>query len=130
MNKENDILIRLKNKDYKGIYEIPENYFNGLNNQLNNKITNLELKKTKIIFLSPLLKVAAVLLIIVGFYFIFLNPTNELNINYVQLNNSLDEYLANDNDLYYTFTNNEKDYNYLNINENIDDYFETETYFY
>jgi hypothetical protein len=130
MNEENNILKKFKKKDPKSIYQIPDNYFNGLNHQLSKRINILESKKSKIIFFNRLIKVAAVFLLIIGSYFFFINSSNNLSINYAQLNESLEDYLTSDDELYYTFINDEIDYNYLNIDENIDDYFETETDFY
>ena len=62
-------------------------------------------------------------LLLVGFYFIFNYSSKNENINYVQLNESIDEYLAVENEIFYTFINDEG-FNHLNIDENIDDYLE------
>ena len=64
-------------------------------------------------------------LLLIGFYFIFNYSTKIENINYVQLNESIDEYLAIENEIFYTFINDE-DFNNLNIDENITDYLEIE----
>ncbi|MDG2343261.1 MAG: hypothetical protein P8L23_01660 [Flavobacteriales bacterium] len=130
MNEEKDILNRFKNKDPKSIYDIPDDYFKDLNHQVINRIDKLESNLPKIIFFRPLLKVAAVFLFLIGSYFIYNSSSNNISINYAQLNDSLEDYLISDNELYYTFIYSDKDYNYLNIDENIDDYFETEIDFY
>ena len=64
-------------------------------------------------------------LLLIGLYFIFNYSSKNENINYAQLNESIDEYLVVENEIFYTFTNDE-DFNHLNINENIDDYLEIE----
>tara|TARA_B110000305_G_scaffold227360_1_gene275957 strand:+ start:696 stop:1085 length:390 start_codon:yes stop_codon:yes gene_type:complete len=129
MNQEKDILLKHKKKNSKTIYNIPENYFENLNNRIDDRIKILESNtKVKVAFLNRLLKVAAVFLFIIGSYFIFNKSSNEISLNYVQLNNSIDEYLISDDELYYTFITDE-DLNHLNINENIDDYLEIEINF-
>ena len=130
MNEEKDILNRFKNKDPKSIYDIPDDYFKDLNHQVINRIDKLESNLPKVIFFRPLLKVAAVFLFLIGSYYIYNSSSNNISINYAQLNDSLEDYLITDNELYYTFIYSDKDYNYLNIDENIDDYFETEIDFY
>ena len=114
-----------KGKYLKSIYNIPENYFNELNHQLENRINSFESKKSKIILFNKLFKAAAMFLLLIGFYFIFNYSSKIENINYVQLNESIDEYLAVENEIFYTFINDE-DFNHLNIDEIIDDYFEIE----
>ena len=123
----NEIEIFKKNKkEYlKNIYNVPENYFNELNPKLENRINSLESKKSKIILLNQLFKAAAMFLLLIGFYFIFNYSTKIENISYVQLNESIDEYLAIENEIFYTFINDE-DFNNLNIDENITDYLEIE----
>ena len=129
MNQEKDILLKHKKKNSKTIYNIPENYFENLNNRIDDRLNILESStKVKVVFLNRLLKVAAVFLFIIGSYFIFNKSSNEISLNYVQLNNSIDEYLISDDELYYTFITDE-DLNHLNINENIDDYLEIEINF-
>jgi hypothetical protein len=123
----NDMEIFKKNKKkfLKSIYNIPENYFNELNHQLENRINSLESKKSKIILFNKLFKAAAMFLLLIGFYFLLNSPDKNENINYVQLNESIDEYLAIENEIFYTFINDE-DFNHFNIDENIDDYLEIE----
>ena len=120
-----EIFKKNKKKYLKSIYNIPENYFNELNPKLENRINSLESKKTKIILLNKLFKAAAMFLLLIGFYFIFNYSSKIENINYVQLDESIDEYLAIENEIFYTFINDE-DFNYLNFDENIDDYLEIE----
>ena len=126
MNEEKDILNRFKNQDPKSVYDIPDDYFKDLNHQVINKIGRLKSNLPKIILFRSLLKVAAVFLLLIGSYFIYNSSSDKISINYAQLNESIEDYLISDNELYYTFTYNDKDYGYLNIDENIDDYFETE----
>ena len=119
-------IFKKNKKEYlKNIYNVPENYFNELNPKLENRINSLESKKSKIILLNQLFKAAAMFLLLIGFYFIFNYSTKIENINYVQLNESIDEYLAIENEIFYTFINDE-DFNNLNIDENITDYLEIE----
>ena len=125
MFNEMEIFKKNKKEYLKNIYNVPENYFNELNPKLENRINSLESKKSKIILLNQLFKAAAIFLLLVGFYFIFNYSTKIENISYVQLNESIDEYLAIENEIFYTFINDE-DFNHLNIDENIDDYLEIE----
>lgn len=119
-------IFKKNKKEYlKNIYNVPENYFNELNPKLENRINSLESKKSKIILLNQLFKAAAMFLLLIGFYFIFNYSTKIENISYVQLNESIDEYLAIENEIFYTFINDE-DFNNLNIDENITDYLEIE----
>lgn len=122
---DKEIFKKNKKKYFKSIYNIPENYFNELNPQLENRINSLESKKSKIVLFNQLFRAAAMLLLLIGFYFIFSYSSKNENINYVQLNESIDEYLAVENEIFYTFINDE-DFNHLNIEENIDDYLEIE----
>ena len=116
-----EIFKKNKKKYLKSIYNIPENYFNELDTKLENRITSLESKKSKVVLLNQLFKVAAMFLLLIGFYFIFNYSSKIEHINYVQLNESIDEYLAIENEIFYTFINDE-DFTHLNIGENIDDY--------
>ena len=125
MFNEMEIFKKNKKEYLKNIYNVPENYFNELNPKLENRINSLESKKSKIILLNQLFKAAAIFLLLVGFYFIFNYSSKNENINYVQLNESIDEYLAIENEIFYTFINDE-DFNNLNIDENITDYLEIE----
>jgi len=120
-----EILKKNKKRYFKSIYNIPENYFNELNPNLENRINSLESKKSKIVLFNQLFKAAAMFLLLIGFYFIFNYSSKNENINYVQLNESIDEYLAVENEIFYTFINDEG-FNHLNIDENIDDYLEIE----
>lgn len=120
-----EIFKKNKKKYLKSIYNIPENYFNELNTKLENRINSLESKKSKIVLLNQLFKAAAMFLLLIGFYFIFNYSSKIEYINYVQLNESIDEYLAIENEIFYTFINDE-DFTHLNIDENIDDYLEIE----
>ena len=120
-----EIFKKNKKKYLKSIYNIPENYFNELNTNLENRINSLESKKSKIVLLNQLFKAAAMFLLLIGFYFIFNYSSKIEYINYVQLNESIDEYLAIENEIFYTFINDE-DFTHLNIDENIDDYLEIE----
>ena len=126
MFNEMEIFKKNKKEYLKNIYNVPENYFNELNPKLENRINSLESKKSKIILLNQLFKAAAMFLLLIGFYFIFNYSTKIENISYVQLNESIDEYLAIENEIFYTFINDE-DFNNLNIDENITDYLEIET---
>ena len=100
-----EIFKKNKKKFLKSIYNIPENYFNELNHQLENRINSLESKKSKIILFNKLFKAAAMFLLLIGFYFLLNSPDKNENINYVQLNESIDEYLAIENEIFYTFIN-------------------------
>ena len=120
-----EIFKKNKKKYLKSIYNIPENYFNELNPKLENRINSLESKKSKIILFNKLFKAAAMFLLLIGFYFIFNYSSNIENINYVQLDESIDEYLDIENEIFYTFINDE-DFNHLNFDENIDDYLKIE----
>ena len=114
-----------KKKYFKSIYNTPENYFNDLIPLIENRIDSLETKKTKIVLINQLFKVAAILLPLIGFFYLLNLPYKDENINYVQLNEYIDDYLAVENEIFYTFIYDE-DLNSLNIEENIDDYLEIE----
>jgi len=120
-----EIFKKNKKKYLKSIYNIPENYFNELNPKLENRINSLESKKSKIILFNKLFKAAAMFLLLIGFYFIFNYSSKIENINYVQLDESIDEYLDIENEIFYTFINDE-DFNHLNFDKNIDDYLKIE----
>ena len=125
MNKEKKLLELIKNKNFKPIYNVPNNYFKNLIIDIENRINILESKKSKVILLNQLYKIAAFVLFLVGFYFIFNNNSNKEVISYAQLNDSIDEYLAIENEIFYNFMN-DKDLNHLNLNKDIDDYLELE----
>ena len=125
MYNEMEIFKKNKKKYLKSIYNIPENYFNELNHKLEYRINSLESKKSKIVLFNQLFKAAAMLLLLIGVYSIFNYSSKNENINYVQLDESIEEYLAVENEIFYIFINDE-DFNHLNINENIDDYLEIE----
>ena len=125
MFNDMEIFKKNKKKDFKSIYNIPENYFYELNQKVENRINSLESKKSKIVLFNKLFKAAAIFLLLIGFYFLLNSPDKNENINYVQLNESIDEYLDIENEIFYTFINDE-DFNHFNIDENIDDYLEIE----
>ena len=125
MFNDMEIFKKNKKKDFKSIYNIPENYFYELNQKVENRINSLESKKSKIVLFNKLFKAAAIFLLLIGFYFLLNSPDKNENISYVQLNKSIDEYLAVENEIFYTFINDE-DFNHLNMDQNIDDYFEIE----
>ena len=77
MSKEKNLLERIKNKNFKPIYNIPNNYFKNLNINIENRINILESKKSKVILLNQLYKIAAFILFLVGFYFIFNKNSNK-----------------------------------------------------
>jgi len=114
-----------KKKYFKSIYNTPENYFNDLSPRIENRIDSLESKKTKIVLINQLFKVAAIFLLLIGFFYLLNLPYKDENINYVHLNEYIDDYLAVENELFYTFIY-EEDLNSLNIEKNIDDYLEIE----
>ena len=114
-----------KKKYFKYTYNTPKNYFNDLSPLIENRIDSLESKKTKIVLINQLFKVAAILLLLIGFFYLLNLPYKDENINYVQLNEFIDDYLAVENEIFYTFIY-EEDLISLNIEENIDDYLEIE----
>ena len=49
----NAVIDSNKKLDPKSIYNIPDDYFNGLNKQLNDRINNMDAKKPRVIFPTP-----------------------------------------------------------------------------
>ena len=123
MNNNNDIL---KSKiESENVYAIPSDYFEKLNSQLQIQI---EYQKSKSI--RYIIRIAATILLIIGIGFIYHNQKSINPISYESLMDGMDEYLYEDDELFYAFTDNEFQNDVHDINSSIDDYLINEINFY
>ena len=123
MNNNNDILkSKIESED---VYAIPSDYFEKLNGQLQIQI---EYQKSKSI--RYIIRIAATILLIIGIGFIYHNPKSINPISYESLMDGMDEYLYEDDELFYAFTDNEFQNDVHDINSSIDDYLINEINFY
>ena len=105
---------------------MPQDYFKHLNDELVEKVVLSTKKKTPIISLNIFYKYAAAIVLIAGSYLMFNLQTNSTSIDYYQLSDSIDDYLSNDDVVYYTFIDDIESSDYLNVDENLSDYLEFE----
>ena len=123
MNNNNDIL---KSKiESENVYAIPSDYFEKLNGQLQIQI---EYQKSKSI--RYIIRIAATILLIIGIGFVYHNQKSINPISYESLMDGMDEYLYEDDELFYAFTDNEFQNDVHDINSSIDDYLINEINFY
>ena len=123
MNNNNDILkSKIESED---VYAIPSDYFEKLNGQLQIQI---EYQKSKSI--RYIIRIAATILLIIGIGFIYHNQKSINPISYESLMDGMDEYLYDDDELFYAFTDNEFQNDVHDINSSIDDYLINEINFY
>lgn len=123
MNNNNDILkSKIESED---VYAIPSDYFEKLNGQLQIQI---EYQKSKSI--RYIIRIAATILLIIGIGFIYHNQKSINPISYESLMDGMDEYLYEDDELFYAFTDNEFQNDVHDINSSIDDYLINEINFY
>ena len=123
MNNNNDILkSNIENED---VYAIPSDYFEKLNGQLQIQI---EYQKSKSI--RYIIRIAATILLIIGIGFVYHNQKSINPISYESLMDGMDEYLYEDDELFYAFTDNEFQNDVHDINSSIDDYLINEINFY
>ena len=115
MNNNNDIL--KSNIESEDVYAIPSDYFEKLNGQLQIQI---EYQKSKPI--RYIIRIAATILLIIGIGFIYHNQKSINPISYESLMDGMDEYLYEDDELFYAFTDNEFQNDVHDINSTIDDY--------
>ena len=123
MNNNNDIL--KSNIESEDVYTIPSDYFEKLNGQLQIQI---EYQKSKSI--RYIIRIAATILLIIGIGFIYHNQKSINPISYESLMDGMDEYLYEDDELFYAFTDNEFQNDVHDINSSIDDYLINEINFY
>ena len=115
MSNNNDILkSKIESED---VYAIPSDYFEKLNGQLQIKI---EYQKSKPI--RYIIRIAATILLIIGIGFIYHNQKSINPISYEILMDGMDEFLYEDDELFYAFTDNEFQNDVHDINSTIDDY--------
>ena len=123
MNNNNDILkSKIESED---VYAIPSDYFEKLNGQLQIQI---EYQKSKSI--RYIIRIAATILLIIGIGFIYHNQKSINPISYESLMDGMDEYLYDDDELFYAFTDNEFQNDAYEINSSIDEYINNEINFY
>ena len=115
MNNNNDIL--KSNIESEDVYAIPSDYFEKLNGQLQIKIEYQKSKRIRYI-----IRIAATILLIIGISFIYHNQKSINPISYESLMDGMDEYLYEDDELFYAFTDNEFQNDVHDINSTIDDY--------
>ncbi len=119
MNNNNDIL--KSNSESEDVYTIPSDYFEKLNGQLQIQI---EYQKSKPI--RYIIRIAATILLIIGIGFIYHNQKSINPISYESLMDGMDEYVLEEEELFYAFTDNEYQNDVHNINSFIDDYINNE----
>ena len=123
MNNNNDILkSNIKSED---VYTIPSDYFEKLNGQLQIQI---EYQKSKPI--RYIIRIAATILLIIGIGFIYYNQKSINPISYESLMDGMDEYINEEDELFYAFTDNEFQNDAYEINSSIDEYINNEINFY
>lgn len=115
MNNNNDIL--KSNIESEDVYAIPSDYFEKLNGQLQIQIEYQKSKRIRYI-----IRIAATILLIIGIGFIYHNQKSINPISYESLMDGMDEYLYEDDELFYAFTDNEFQNDVHDINSSIDDY--------
>ena len=123
MNNNNDIL--KSNIESEDVYAIPSDYFEKLNGQLQIQI---EYQKSKSI--RYIIRIAATILLIIGIGFIYHNQKSINPISYESLMDGMDEYLYEEDELFYAFTDNEFQNDAYEINSSIDEYINNDINFY
>ena len=123
MNNNNDILkSKIESED---LYAIPSDYFEKLNGQLQIQIEYQKSKSTRYI-----IRIAATILLIIGIGFIYHNQKSINPISYESLMDGMDEYIHEEGELFYAFTDNEFQNDVNEINSSIDEYINNEINFY
>ena len=123
MNNNNDILkSKIESED---VYAIPSDYFEKLNGQL---LIQIEYQKSKSI--RYIIRIAATILLIIGIGFIYHNQKSINPISYESLMDGMDEYIPEEDELFYAFTDNEFQNDAYEINSSIDEYNNNEINFY
>ena len=107
-------------------FNVPKDYFQQLNDEIVKKAVLSNEKKTPIVRLNIFYKCAAAIAFIIGSYLLFNIQNNSTSINYDQLSDSIDDYLSNDDEVFYTFIDDIESSEYLNVDENLTDYLELE----
>ncbi len=122
MNNINDILkSKIKSED---VYSLPADYFERLNSQLEIQITNQRTSLFRFLF-----RIAATILLLIGIGVIYHYQTAKLHVSYLSLINGVDEYLLEDDELFYTFLDDDFQYDKQYISSIVDDYLNTEINF-
>ena len=123
MNNNNDILkSKIESED---VYAIPSDYFEKLNGQL---LIQIEYQKSKSI--RYIIRIAATILLIIGIGLIYHNQKSINPISYESLMDGMDEYIHEEDELFYAFTDNEFQNDAYEINSSIDEYINNEINFY
>ena len=113
------------NIESEDVYNIPSDYFEKLNGQLQIQI---EYQKSKSI--RYIIRIAATILLIIGIGFIYHNQKSINPISYESLMDGMDEYIHEEDELFYAFTDNEFQNDAYEINSSIDEYIKNEINFY
>ena len=120
MNKINDIFSENKKENSSSAYDVPNDYFENLNKVVLEKV--IKSKNTSIIKLNTFYKYAAAFTLIVVSYWLFIKQSETSLLDCNKLSYSIDDYLASDDEVFYTFIDDVESNEYLNIDENISDY--------
>ena len=107
-------------------FNVPKDYFQQLNDKIIENAVLSNEKRTPIFKLNVFYKCAAAIALIIGSYLLFNIQNNTISINYEQLSDSIDDYLSNDDEVFYTFIDDIESSEYLNVDENLTDYLEFE----
>tara|TARA_Y100000766_G_C18592506_1_gene452548 strand:+ start:82 stop:453 length:372 start_codon:yes stop_codon:yes gene_type:complete len=119
MNNNNDIL--KSNIESENVYALPSDYFEKLNGQL-----QIQIEHNKSNPIRYIIRIAATILLIIGIGFIYHNQKSINPISYESLMDGMDEYVLEEEELFYAFTDNEYQNDVHNINSFIDDYINNE----
>ena len=124
-NKKNIFLENHKSIP-SAVYNVPDGYFESLNEEISKKIKD----KSKFYGFNTFLKYAAAIVLLLGIYFTNSFMEQNSTVNYSELAASIDEFIIGDDQLFYTFANLEENesFSYLDIDENIANYLEFELY--
>jgi hypothetical protein len=120
MNKINDIFSEHKKDKSSFAYDVPNDYFENLNKVVLGKV--IKSKKTPIFKLNYFYKYAAAIALIVASYWILSKQAETAVLDCTNLSYCIDDYLTNDDEVFYTFIDEVESTEYLNIDENISDY--------
>ncbi len=123
MNNNNDIL--KPNIKSEHVYSMPTDYFDKLNGQLQVKIQHQKSKSIRYI-----IRIAATILLVIGIGFIYNNQKSINHISYISLMDGIDEYLLEEDELFYAFIDDEFQNESLDVNSAIDEYLKPEINFY
>ena len=126
MKNKKNIFLENQKSIPSAVYNVPDGYFESLNEEISKKIKD----KSKFYGFNTFLKYAAAIVLLLGIYFTNSFMEQNSTVNYPELAASIDEFIIGDDQLFYTFVNLEENesFSYLDIDENIANYLEFELY--